>query len=85
VTTSTSPQTPFAVLIPMKHQTPMNLLIHLTTAIFLSPAYKPPLPNPNNNILHLKSLLPNRKTKIKRSVKVLVVNCRSVVDKKKRV
>ena len=29
----------------------------------VSPAYKPPLPNPNNNILLLKSLLPNRKTK----------------------
>ena len=32
----------------------------------------------------MKNYLPNRKkNKIKRSVKVLVVNCRSIVDKKK--
>ena len=37
----------------------------------------------NNILLLLKSLLPNRKNKIKRSIKVLVVNRRSIVDKKK--
>ena len=54
------------------HQTPMNLLIHPTTAIFLSPAYKPPLPNPNNNILHLKA---SYQTEKKQNKKISQSSC----------
>ena len=65
----------------MKHQTPMNLSIHPTTAIFLSPAYKPPKSKQQHS--SSKKPLTKQKNKIKRSVKVLIVNCRSIVDNKK--
>ena len=58
----------------------MNLLIHPTPATYLSLTYKPPLLNLNNKILQLNSLLTKKKP---RSVKVLVVNCRSIADQKK--
>jgi len=52
-------------------------LIHPTTAIFLSHTYK----SKQQHSLSKKPLT-KQKNKIKRSVKVLVVNCRSIVDKK---